>query len=150
MSAKQVINRIVSTAKDEGAPGKDPLYGFGVLNAEAALKDDVAETKANPLGSIADWIRVHRRGNLATPAPEPTAPAATAQATLPKATVPVAVPPSQLDSALPAAVVIGFGGLFIAIIVAGAVQLRRAYRASGGAVEEPETGAVTKVEPADR
>ncbi|MFE4545251.1 S8 family serine peptidase [Arthrobacter sp. NPDC056727] len=150
MSAKQVINRIVSTAKDEGAPGKDPLYGFGVLNAEAALKDDVAETKANPLGSIADWIRVHRRGNLATPAPEPTAEAPAPQATLPRATVPVAQPPSQLDSALPAAVVIGFGALFIAIIAAAAVQLRRAYRASGRGTEEPETGAVTRVDQADR
>ena len=150
MSAKQVIDRIVSTAKDEGTPGKDPLYGFGVLNAEAALKDDVAETKANPLGSIADWIRVHRRGNLETPAPEPSAEAPAPQATLPKATVPVAVPPSQLDSALPAAVVIGFGVLFVAIIAAGAVQLRRAYRASAGGVEEPDTGAVTRVDQADR
>ena len=63
MSASQVINRIVSTAKDAGLPGKDPLYGFGVLNAEAALKADVPETKVNPLGTISDWIRVHRRGN---------------------------------------------------------------------------------------
>ena len=150
MSAEQVINRIVSTAKDEGAPGKDPLYGFGVLNAEAALKEDVAETKANPLGSIADWIRVHRRGNLATPAPEPSSTAPAAQATLPTATVPVAVPPSQLDSALPAAVVIGFGALFVAVIVAGGVQLRRAYRASGGGPEEPDTDALTRVDRADR
>ena len=66
MTASQVINRIVSTAKDAGAPGKDPLYGFGILDAEAALKADVPETRANPLGSISDWIRVHRRGNLAT------------------------------------------------------------------------------------
>ena len=150
MSAKQVINRIVSTARDAGTPGKDPLYGFGVLNAEAALKDDVAETKVNPLGSIADWIRVHRRGNLATPAPEPSAEAPAPPATVPKATVPVAVPPSQLDSALPAAVVIGFGALFIAIIVAGAVQLRRAYRSSAGGAEEPDTGAVARVDQADR
>jgi hypothetical protein len=151
MSAKQVINRIVSTAKDEGAPGKDPLYGFGVLNAEGALKDDVAETKANPLGSIAEWIRVHRRGNLATPAPEPTAEAPAPQATLPKATVPAAVPPSQLDSALPAAVVIGFGLLFIAIIAAGAVQLRRAVPSVRRELpEEPETGVVTRVDSADR
>jgi hypothetical protein len=150
MSAKQVINRIVSTAKDEGAPGKDPLYGFGVLNAEAALKDNVAETKTNPLGSIADWIRVHRRGNFETPAPEPTTEAPAPQATLPKATVPVAVPPSQLDNALPAAVVIGFGALFVAIIVAGAVQLRRAYRATGGGAEEHETGDVARADQADR
>jgi membrane-anchored mycosin MYCP len=72
MSAEQVINRIVTTAKDAGAPGKDPLYGFGVLDAEAALKGNVPEAGANPLGSIAEWIRVHRRGNLATPAPLPT------------------------------------------------------------------------------
>ncbi|WP_104137011.1 S8 family serine peptidase [Arthrobacter sp. ZGTC131] len=147
MSAEQVINRIVSTAKDAGAEGKDPLYGFGVLNAEAALKDDVAETQNNPLGSISDWIRVHRRGNLATPTPVPPAEAPSAQATLPEATVPVAEPPSPLDGALPAAVVIGFGGLFLAIIAAGAIQLRRVYRASGGSPEDPETGALGKVEP---
>src|SRR6478609_7081507 len=128
MSAEQVINRIVSTAKDEGAPGKDPLYGFGVLNAEAALKADVPETKVNPLGSISDWIRVHRRGNLATtdPAAEP-APSSAAP-TLPEATVPVAEKPSQLDSAVPAAVVLGFGALLVGIVVAAAFQLRAAMR----------------------
>lgn len=150
MSAEQVINRIVSTATDAGAPGKDPLYGFGVLDAEAALKDDVPETKVNPLGSISDWIRVHRRGNLATPAPVPPAESQAAQPTLPRATVPVAQPPSQMDSALPAAVVIGFGGLFVAIIIAAAVQLRRAYRASGGAREDADTGVLNKVDSGDQ
>ncbi|MBT2520409.1 S8 family serine peptidase [Arthrobacter sp. ISL-28] len=150
MSAEQVINRIVSTATDAGAPGKDPLYGFGVLDAEAALKDDVAETKVNPLGSISDWIRVHRRGNLATPAPVPPAESHAAQPTLPRATVPVAQPPSQMDSALPAAVVIGFGGLFVTIIIAGAVQLRRAYRASGGNPEDADTGVLNKVDSGDQ
>ena len=85
MSASQVINRIVSTAKDAGAPGKDPLYGFGVLNAEAALKADVPETKVNPLGSISDWIRVHRRGNLATTAPAAAPAPSSAAPTLPEA-----------------------------------------------------------------
>ena len=128
MSASQVINRIVTTAKDAGAPGKDPLYGFGVLNAEAALKADVPETTVNPLGSISDWIRVHRRGNLATtdPAAEP-APSSAAP-TLPEATVPVAEKPSQLDSAVPAAVVLGFGALLVGIVVAAAFQLRAAMR----------------------
>lgn len=149
MSAEQVINRIVTTAKDAGAPGKDPLYGFGVLNAEAALKDNVAETQTNPLGSISDWIRVHRRGNLATPSPVPPAESHVAQPTLPKATVPVAQPPSPLDSALPAAVVIGFGGLFLAIIAGAAIQLRRAYRASGGSGEEPDTGVLNRVDSGD-
>ena len=128
MSASQVINRIVTTAKDAGAPGKDPLYGFGVLNAEAALKADVPETKINPLGSISDWIRVHRRGNLATTAPAAAPAPSSAVPTLPEATVPVAEKPSQLDSAVPAVVVLGFGLLFVGIIVAAAIQLRAIVR----------------------
>ncbi|MDQ0924391.1 membrane-anchored mycosin MYCP [Pseudarthrobacter sp. W1I19] len=146
MSAKQVINRIVATAKDSGAPGKDPLYGFGVLNAEAALKDDVPEVSANPLGSIAEWIRVHRRGNLATPAPVPTAEVPSAVPTLPEATVPAVKAPSQRDSALGAAVVIGFGLLFVAIIAAAVIQLRRAARNPGELREEPDTGVVDRVD----
>ncbi|AXJ10337.1 S8 family serine peptidase [Arthrobacter sp. PM3] len=128
MSASQVINRIVSTAKDAGAPGKDPLYGFGVLDAEAALKADVPETKVNPLGSISDWIRVQRRGNPATTAPAAAPSPPSAEPTLPEATVPVAEKPSQLDSAVPAAVVLGFGLLFVGIIAGAAVQLRAAMR----------------------
>ena len=147
MSAKQVINRIVSTAKDAGAPGKDPLYGFGVLNAEGALKDPVAEAASNPLGSISEWIRVHRRGNLAAPpVAAPTTDAPSAAATLPDATVPAAKAPSQRDSALAAAVVIGFAALFVAIIAAAAIQLRRAARNPRPAREEPDSGVLDKVD----
>lgn len=148
MTASQVINRIVTTAKDAGTPGKDPIYGFGVLNAEAALKADVPETKVNPLGTVADWIRVHRRGEAA-----PTAPAAapgdtptSAPPTLPTATVPVAEAPSQLDSAVPAMVVIGFGMLFLGIIGGAVFQLRRASRNPRGLHDQPETGALDGVD----
>lgn len=146
MSAEQVINRIVATAKDAGAPGKDPLYGFGVLDAAAALKDDVPEVSANPLGSIAEWIRVHRRGNLSTPIPLPTAEVPSAVPTLPEATVPAAKAPSPRDSAVGAAVVIGFSVLFAAIIAGAAVQLRRAAKDPSLAREEAVTGAVEKVD----
>ncbi|GAB5079811.1 hypothetical protein ARTHROSP310_29550 [Arthrobacter sp. AD-310] len=146
MSAEQVINRIVSTAKDAGAPGKDPLYGYGILNAEAALKADVPEAKANPLGTIAEWIRVHRRGNLATPAPVPTAEVPSAAPTLPSPTMPAVKAPSQRDSAIGAAVVIGFALLFVAIIAAAAVQLRRAARHPAGTGEDPETGVIETVD----
>ncbi|MBT2530842.1 S8 family serine peptidase [Arthrobacter sp. ISL-48] len=147
MSAKQVINRIVSTAKDAGASGKDPLYGFGVLNAEGALKDPVPEAASNPLGSISDWIRVHRRGNLAAPpVPVPATEVPSPVATLPDATVPAAEPPSQRDSALGAAVVIGFTVLFLAIIAAAVVQLRRAARNPRLAREEPDTGTLDTVD----
>jgi len=148
MTASQVINRIVTTAKDAGAPGKDPIYGFGVLNAEAALKDDVPETKVNPLGTVADWIRVHRRGEAAatTPAAAPGDTPSSAQPTLPNATVPVAEAPSQLDSAVPAMVVIGFGMLFVGIIGGAAFQLRRAARNPRGLRDEPETGVLDEVD----
>lgn len=146
MSAKQVINRIVSTAKDAGPAGKDPLYGFGVLNAEAALKDPVPEAAANPLGSISDWIRVHRRGNLAPPAAVPTEEVASAVPTLPEPTVPAAKAPSQRDTAVGAAVVIGSAVLFVLVILAAAFQLRRAARNTGTAREEPDTGAFQTVD----
>lgn len=150
MTASQVINRIVSTAKDAGAPGKDPLYGFGILDAEAALKADVAETRTNPLGSISDWIRVHRRGNLATSPAAAAAVPSSAAPTLPEATVPVAEPPSEFDSAVPAVVVLGFGGLFLCMAAAAVFQLRRAARTASAegpdGSGDPDTGALDSVD----
>jgi subtilisin family serine protease len=148
MTASQVINRIITTAKDAGAPGKDPLYGFGVLNAEAALKDDVPEAKVNPLGTVADWIRVHRRGAAAasTPAAAPGDSPTSAPPTLPAATIPVAEAPSRLDSAVPAMVVIGFGLLFVGIVAGAAFQLRRASRNPHGLRDEPESGVLDTVD----
>jgi membrane-anchored mycosin MYCP len=146
MSARQVINRIVSTAKDAGAPGKDPLYGFGVLDAEAALKADVPETTVNPLGSISDWIRVHRRGNPVSSEPAALPSPSSAAPTLPEATVPVAKAPSPADSAVPAMVVLGFGGLFVCIIAAAALQLRRAVRGAGEGPGNTESGAPDAVD----
>ncbi|MFJ5955493.1 S8 family serine peptidase [Paenarthrobacter sp. NPDC092416] len=147
MSASQVINRIVSTAKDAGAPGKDPIYGYGVLNAEAALKDDVPTESSNPLGSIADWIRVHRRGDFSAPTEAPVASPTSAVPTLANPTVPVAKTPAQVDDALPAAVVLGFGGLFAAIVAGAAIQLRRVYKNPPAAPEEAETGVLEAVDP---
>ncbi|GAA2858397.1 S8 family serine peptidase [Paenarthrobacter ilicis] len=147
MSASQVINRIVSTAKDAGAPGKDPLYGYGILNAEAALKDDVPVTSSNPLGSIADWIRVHRRGNFNEPSQAPAASPTSAAPTLADPTVPAAKAPATMDDALPAAVVLGFGALFIALVTGAAIQLRRVAKSPGPVVDEAETGAMETVDP---
>jgi subtilisin family serine protease len=140
MSAKQVINRIVSTAVDAGAPGKDPIYGYGILNAEAALKADVPEVTSNPVGSIADWIRVHRRGDLSSPTPQATSTPSIPAPSLADPTVPAAKAPSQSDTAVPAAVVIGFGSLFVAIVAGASVHLRRAYRTSPEVPGAPATG----------
>ncbi|MDQ6752689.1 MAG: S8 family serine peptidase [Actinomycetota bacterium] len=137
MSAAQVINRIISTAKPAGSPRPNAIYGYGLLDAEAALKADVPPVSTNPLGSMADWIKIHRRGALpSAPAPSQAAPPPSAAPTLPEPTAPVALAPSELDSSLPMALVLGFGGLFVAILAGGTVHLlvvRRRMQTGTGA-----------------
>jgi hypothetical protein len=41
LSAAEVVHRLTATATDKGAPGRDPEYGYGVLNLVAALTADV-------------------------------------------------------------------------------------------------------------
>lgn len=67
MPAHQVINRILETAEDTGGAGEDNLYGRGIIDAHAALTADVASVDSNPMGSIADWITLHRRGEVQQP-----------------------------------------------------------------------------------
>ncbi|HKT04853.1 MAG TPA: type VII secretion-associated serine protease mycosin, partial [Rugosimonospora sp.] len=49
MSAPNVINRLISTAQDLGAPGRDDTYGFGEVNPVAALTASVPVVAENPL-----------------------------------------------------------------------------------------------------
>jgi membrane-anchored mycosin MYCP len=49
LHVNDVINRLVSTADDLGAPGRDPVYGYGRLNIVKALTADVAPVSSNPL-----------------------------------------------------------------------------------------------------
>ena len=64
MPAPQVINQILETAQNSGEAGQDHLYGRGIVDAAAAVAADVPPVSANPMGSIADWITLHRRGEL--------------------------------------------------------------------------------------
>jgi membrane-anchored mycosin MYCP len=50
LHAADVINRLIATADDAGAAGRDPQYGFGRLNLLRALRADVPSVAANPLG----------------------------------------------------------------------------------------------------
>lgn len=131
MSAAQVINRIISTATPAGDGHPNAIYGYGILNADAALSSDVPEVNANPLGSIADWIRVHRRGQGATEAAKPSG-GATASAApeteISRHPVPQAAADVQSSSALPGTLVIGFGALFVVILAAGGTHLVIARR----------------------
>ncbi|PRX20289.1 type VII secretion-associated serine protease mycosin [Actinoplanes italicus] len=49
MSAGEVINRIIRTADDRGEPGRDPEFGYGLINPVAALTADVPFVTGNPL-----------------------------------------------------------------------------------------------------
>jgi len=51
LTAPDVIQRLIATAADAGAPGRDPAYGFGRLNLVRALTEPVPTVSANPLGT---------------------------------------------------------------------------------------------------
>lgn len=53
MSAEDVVNRVVRTATDLGPQGRDPEYGFGLVNAASAVTGEVSDVRTNPLGSLA-------------------------------------------------------------------------------------------------
>lgn len=53
MSAANVVQRLISTARDAGTPGRDDLYGFGVVDPYAALTAKVSQVVSNPLDTTA-------------------------------------------------------------------------------------------------
>ncbi|MCK6067738.1 MULTISPECIES: S8 family serine peptidase [Microbacterium] len=73
MDANNVLNRIISTATPAaGATSRpDLLYGYGLVNAAAAVSAPVPPVSANPMGDLAEWIRLYRRAD-ADPVPQPT------------------------------------------------------------------------------
>ncbi len=63
LDAANVINRILSTAQPQTDRTPDPLYGFGIVDAFAAVTADVPRVSTNPLGTLAEWIVLYRRGD---------------------------------------------------------------------------------------
>ncbi len=74
MDANSVINQIIRTAKPAaGATAvPDPLYGYGLVDAAAAVTASIPPVSSNPMGSLPEWIRLYRRAQV-QPVPEPTA-----------------------------------------------------------------------------
>jgi len=69
LDAANVINRIVATSREVGEPGPDAIYGFGLVDAAAAVSGSVPLVDANPMGDLAEWIRLYRRAEVAPAAP---------------------------------------------------------------------------------
>ncbi len=135
LDANNVINRVIKTAKDAGAPGADVIYGFGLIDAKAAVSASVPRVSENPMGSLAEWITVHRRApSTAVPVPS-QAPNAPPTSTPTPATPVAAGPQDPLGTILPTvlllrnvgiplAVVLFFLVAFIAAVVLGVRRVR--------------------------
>jgi type VII secretion-associated serine protease mycosin len=68
LDANNVINRVIASARDVGAVGADYTYGYGLVDAAAAVASTAPLVDANPVGDLAEWIRLNRRAT-ATPVP---------------------------------------------------------------------------------
>ena len=51
LDAANVVNRMIATGRDVGAPGKDDESGYGIVDPVAALTADVPTVSENPLGT---------------------------------------------------------------------------------------------------
>ncbi len=60
LDVANVIHRILSTATSVTQETPDPLYGFGIVNAYEAVTAEVPLVSKNPLGSLDEWILIHR------------------------------------------------------------------------------------------
>lgn len=57
-----VIKRLLDSASKFGFEGYSTSYGYGAINAEAALTGKYDNAVENPLGSLAEWIELYRTG----------------------------------------------------------------------------------------
>lgn len=111
MTAPNIVNRMIVTASDLGAQGRDPEFGFGVVSPNAALTTTVAE--------VSEWP-------IATPPPPepPASNAATRRST-------VDAGPAAQNSAI--LLVVACITLLIALtLLARALYLRRQWTAGQG------------------
>jgi membrane-anchored mycosin MYCP len=128
MKAPEVINRILATARPAGQPGVDNLYGHGILDAYAALTAKVPQVEANPMNTITEWIRVHRRGpeSLSSPTTDPGI--STERSDIKSIAAPAPQAPQQSLGALPPLLVLGFGGLLFVTALGGILHYVRTRR----------------------
>ncbi len=128
LSAAQIIQRITESADDTGAVGRDPVYGFGIINPLMALDSSTPQDATeNPLGSLKAWIAVPRRQEV--PAPTPADASATPVheegETIVKAKIPEPSRPVEDRGFLPFIIV---GALFVILGLLTVRSVRRLHR----------------------
>jgi subtilisin family serine protease len=120
MDAANVINRVLLSADRVTETIPDPIYGYGLVDAYEALTADVPYVSSNPLGSIDDWVVLHRKqeGN---PIVVPLGPQSTV--TDEEQALPPRIP--ARDAAqwglLPYVVTVGFASALSVVVLTGVV-----------------------------
>lgn len=131
LDADNVLNRLISTAKPAAGATSvpDKLYGYGLVNAAAAISARVDTVSENPLGSLSEWIRLYRRAD-AEPAPTPTATAVEIPPLPPVSSAPEAGSPllPSRDSVLYGSLPLGAGALAAIMIALGVTAAARRIR----------------------
>ncbi len=136
LDAVNVINRIIRTAHPAAGADEvpDPLYGYGLVDAAAAVSAPVAAVTENPMGSLRDWIRLYRRAE-SDPEPAPSTEPVEVAPLPPADTVPEAASPllpsrdSLLYGSLPLMVGTASGILVALGVIAAVRRIRLASRA---------------------
>ncbi|WP_022890020.1 S8 family serine peptidase [Agromyces italicus] len=133
LDAANVINRVIRTADPNGHEVPSPLYGYGLIDPVPALEADVEEVEANPLGSLEEWITLHRRASSTTaptdspeteivPIADPPPPADEGTATL------LPTPWTLAYITVPLSLVAGFGTLAALLGIGATRHTRRTVR----------------------
>jgi subtilisin family serine protease len=78
-SSSDLIERLISTAKDLGEKGYDKNFGYGLISPSSAVSSRLSSIE-NPLGSLASWIELYR----------PSAPVDQAELLIPPQSGPIA------------------------------------------------------------
>lgn len=122
LTGNQVIQRIIASSDDAGADGRDALYGYGIINPKAALAESTPDdTDTNPLGSMSDWINVHRKTTASAAPSVSETPVHQAGETITEAAAPAPVRPVEDSGILPFIVLAAFT-LWVGIITFGSIH----------------------------
>jgi type VII secretion-associated serine protease mycosin len=72
MPARELVQRLIATARDAGPEGRDNLTGFGVVRPYRALTDNVPANAPNPVFAAYDKWKAENAGNTSAPKATPS------------------------------------------------------------------------------
>ncbi|WP_346845080.1 S8 family serine peptidase [uncultured Rothia sp.] len=121
LTSAQIIQRIIDSADDAGEPGRDPIFGYGIINPEKTLSAHTTDdTEQNPLGSMLEWISVHRKHTLEPESQVSETPVHRAGEQLNDVAAPTPARPAE-DSGILLFIVLGGFAFWVLIITAGTI-----------------------------